>query len=470
MVATVAGTGAVERHYRERSLWLDGLGGSLARRAALAGDTSCDVAVVGAGFTGLWSAYYLKRRHPDARVVVVEREIAGFGPSGRNGGWVSGGIAGEWGVYARRAGNDAVLRAERATYAAVDEIRDVVEAERIDCGFAKEGMLAVATSGPQAGRLQSDLRDARAHGIGEEDRRVLGPSEVGALLQLPACRLGLYSPHAARVDPARLARGLADACARAGVVIHEGTEALEVGPKRVRCKGGTVTADHVIRATESYTTQLAGERLRYLPLYSLMIATEPLPTAVWDEIGWREGLVVRDRHHLFFYAQRTEDGRLAIGGRGAPYHLGHPISQASERDATVRARLEETIRRQFPAAAGAAVTHHWGGPLAVPRDWCMAIGYDRASGFGWAGGYAGHGVVAANVAGRTLADLVLGRTSELTTLPWVGHRARNWEPEPLRFLASRAIVGALGSADRHEDRTGRPAWRCTLLAPVLPHS
>lgn len=470
MVVPVADTGVIERRYRERSLWLDGLAGSLAPRPTLPGDTSCDVAVVGGGFTGLWTAYYVKRHRPDARVVVLEREISGFGPSGRNGGWVSGGIAGEWHVYARRTGGDAVRRAERATYAAVDEIRNVVQAENIDCGFAKEGMLTVATSGPQADRLRSDIRDARAHGIEDEDRRALDPSEVEALLRLPACRLGLFSPHAARVDPARLARGLAEACERAGVVVHERTEALEVVPRQVRCASGTVTADHVIRATESYTTQLPGERLRYLPLYSLMIATEPLPPAVWDEIGWRDGLVVRDRHHLFFYAQRTMDGRLAIGGRGAPYNLGQPISEASERDAAVRSRLEETIRRQFPAAAGAAVTHHWGGPLAVPRDWCMALGYDRSTGFGWAGGYSGHGVVAANVAGRTLADLVLDRQSELVTLPWVGHRARNWEPEPLRFLASRAIVGTLGSADRHEDRTGRPAWRCKLLAPVLPHA
>lgn len=468
MTADPENTGELERRYRARSLWLDGLEGSLAPRPSLPGDTSCDVVIVGGGFTGLWTAYYLKRHQAGARVVVVEREIAGFGPSGRNGGWVSAGIAGQWGVYASRTGTDAVSRAERTTYAAVDEIGEVIKRERIDCGFEKGGMLAVATSEPQAARLRGELQAARARGLGREDRRELSPAELQEMAHLPACRFAVHSPHAARVDPARLARGLAEACERAGVVIYERTDALEVRPRSVRCSGGTVTAEHVIRATESYTTELPGERLRYLPLYSLMIATEPLGEEVWEEIGWRDGLVIRDLHHLFFYAQRTRDGRIAIGGRGAPYHLSQPISESRERDPAVRSRLEETIRRQFPAAARAAITHHWGGPLAVPRDWCMAINHDRASGFGWAGGYSGHGVVAANIAGRTLADLALERDSELVSLPWVGHRARSWEPEPLRFLASRAIVELLGSADRQEDRTGRTALRPRLLAPVLP--
>lgn len=462
--------GELEQRYRARSLWLDGVQGTLSPRPSLSGDASCDVVVVGGGFTGLWTAYYLKQRRPDARVVVVEREIAGFGPSGRNGGWVSSGIAGQWDTYSARAGNDAVLRAERATYAAVDEIGRVAEHERIDCGFAKQGMLAVATSGPQVARLRAGLRGARARGIGEDDRRELGTTELQSMVQIPRCLLGVYSPHAARVDPARLARGLADACERSGVAIYERTQATQVRPHAVRCRGGVVTADHVIRATESYTTELPGERLRYLPLYSLMIATEPLSDGVWCDIGWRDGLLIDDAHHLFSYAQRTVDGRIAIGGRGAPYHLSRPISETSERDAAVRARLVKAIRRQFPAAAGAAITHHWGGPLAVPRDWCMAIGYDRATGFGFAGGYSGHGVVASNLAGQTLADLVCQRETELVSLPWVGHRVRPWEPEPLRFLASSAIVRVLRSADRYEDRTNRPAGRTRVLSSVLPAS
>ena len=145
-----------------------------------------------------------------------------------------------------------------------------------------------------------------------------------------------------------------------------------------------------------------------------------------------------------------------------------PISERNERSAAVRTRLVRALRRHFPAADRAEITHHWGGPLAVPRDWSMGIAYDRASGLGWAGGYSGHGVVAANIGGRTLADLVLARDSELVSLPWVGHRSRRWEPEPLRFLASRAIVRVLEGADVREDESGRRAARTRLLTPLMP--
>ena len=204
-----------------------------------------------------------------------------------------------------------------------------------------------------------------------------------------------------------------------------------------------------------------------MPLYSLMVATEPLPPAIWDELGWAGNETISDLRHLFFYAQRTPDDRIAIGGRGAPYRLGSPLDEAYERNDAVRARLVRTLAERFPAVAPAAITHHWGGPLGVPRDWCCSVHYDPATGFGWAGGYTGHGVVTSNVLGRTLADLVLKRDSDLVSLPWVGHESPRWEPEPLRFLASRAIVTTLGSADRDEDRSDRPARRTRLVQPFM---
>jgi glycine/D-amino acid oxidase-like deaminating enzyme len=298
--------------------------------------------------------------------------------------------------------------------------------------------------------------------------RALDPSEVDEFVRVPVILAGTYTPHAARVNPARLARGLAHACERLGAVIYERTAAHDIGPGLVRCATGTVRADTVIRATESYTTELPGESLRYLPLYSLMIATEPLPADVWDELGWRDGLLIGDAHHLFFYAQRTSDGRIAIGGRGAPYRLRQPISERYERSDEVAQRLRDSVRRCFPAASDAALTHHWGGPLAVPRDWSMSIDFDARTRFGFAGGYSGHGTVASNISGRTLADLILGRDTDLLTLPWVGHQSRRWELEPVRFIASRAIINILGQADRVEDRTGRAARRTRLVAPFMP--
>jgi glycine/D-amino acid oxidase-like deaminating enzyme len=450
----------LEARYRARSLWLDQLAEPLTPRPGLARDLHCDVAIVGAGFTGLWTAYYLKRNEPGLNVVVIEREIAGYGPSGRNGGWVMAGIAGSPEVYGRGNNADAVLRAARESQTAVDEVGRVVAAEGIECGYVKAGAVTVATSEPQRARMAS----YEAGGYDGEEREHLQEPPV----RIPGVLAAAFSKHAARVDPARLVRGLAGACERLGVVLYERTAALELGPGRVRCAAGTVRADTVIRATESYTTELAGQRSRYLPLYSLMIATEPLPADVWEQLGWSDGLLVGDLHHLFFYSQRTPDGRIAIGGRGAPYRLRRPINEQNERSDEVKARLAHTLQRHFPAAAEASITHHWGGPLATPRDWSMSISFDPRTRVGWAGGYTGHGVAAANISGRTLADLVLGRATDRTTLPWVGHRSRRWEPEPLRFLASRAIVEVLTRADQTEDRTGRPSKLTRLVSRFMP--
>jgi glycine/D-amino acid oxidase-like deaminating enzyme len=457
----------LDARYRARSLWLDGLAGTLTPRPPLPGSTDCDVCIVGAGFTGLWTASYLKTLQPDLRVTVIEREIAGFGPSGRNGGWVSAFIAADPAVYRREHGADAVLRAERETFGTVAEIGRVAATEAIDCGFVHSGQLAVAFSLPQLDRLRRSVAAKQARGLRADDIRLLDLDELRSRVRLQGALGGSFSPHNARVDPGRLVRGLAAACERHGVVIHEQTPALAIGPRVVVTPHGTVRADMVVRATEAYTTEQRGEGRRFLPLYSLMVATEPLPTAAWDELGWSGHETIADQRHLFFYAQRTTDDRIAIGGRGAPYRLGAPIREDYEQRDEVRRRLVSCIQRHFPAAARAAITHHWGGPLGVPRDWSASVICDRAAGFAWAGGYAGHGVVAANVSGRTLADLILGRDSDLVTLPWVGHLGRQWEPEPLRFLASRLIISILGSADRHEDATGRRARRTRLVQPFV---
>lgn len=458
----------LEGRYRARSLWLDQLSEPLTPRASLPGDIDCDAVIVGAGFTGLWSAYYLKRAQPDLRVVVLEAEIAGYGPSGRNGGWASSGIAGSPSVYERRSGRDGIVRGTRETMRTVDEIGEVALREQVDCGYVKAGMLTIATSAPQEQRLRESVGGLHAAGMTDEDVRVLTPGEVSELAEVTQLRAGSFSRQAARIDPARLVRGLARACERLGVQIFERTRALSVAPGAVRCEQGIVRAEIVLRAIESYTTQLQGSGRDYLPLYSLMIATEPLGEQAWAQHRWTDGLLIGDRHHLFFYAQRTADGRIAIGGRGAPYRLGRPVDERNERDAAVRRRLETALRSNFPVAAQARVTHHWGGPLAVPRDWSMSVNFDRSSGFGFAGGYVGHGVVPSNISGRTLADLALGRNTDLVSLPWVGHRSRRWEPEPLRYLASSAIVRMLGAADSYEDRHDRRAMHTLPLRPFLP--
>jgi glycine/D-amino acid oxidase-like deaminating enzyme len=452
-----------------RSLWLDGVVQDLIPREQLSGDHTCDVAIVGAGFGGLWTAYYLKAADPSLRVTVVEAEIAGFGAAGRNGGFISSGIAGSGARYARRSGWDSVLRAEREVQHGIDEIGRVVSSEGIDCGYRKAGALTVATTEPQLQRLRARVEAKHQSGLGPEDIRLLTADESAGLIRGPEGLLGAsFTPHSARVDPARLARGLARACERLGVKIYEQSPAEHLGPKMVQCRNGRISADVVVRATESYTIRERGQRRQFLPLYALLIATEPLPQQTWDELGWRDGIGFADLGHLFYYAQRTIDGRIVVGGRGAPYRLSNPISPENEQDAHVYERLCQTLRQAFPTVAQARITHHWGGSLAIPRDWCMRTTFDRKTGLGFVGAFGGHGVTASNLSGRTMRDLILGHDTDLTSLPWVGHHTRNWEPEPLRFIASKLIHKTLASADAYEERTGKPAKRIRLVAPFLP--
>jgi glycine/D-amino acid oxidase-like deaminating enzyme len=454
--------------YRERSLWLDGALAQFVPRPPLDGDRDVDVAIVGAGFTGLWTAYALTLRDPGLRIAIVEAETAGYGASGRNGGFVSAGIAGEARVYRRRHGLEGVVRAERAMIDGVDWIGRVVADESIECGWVKGGSYRIATSAPQLERAKAGLDAKRGRGYGADDAWFVTAAEIEAEVRIAGVLGGTHTPHCARVDPARLARGLAAVCETRGVAIHERSPAITIAPGLVTCVNGSLRADIVVRATEAYTTRLPGERRRYLTLTSHMLATEPLPPAIWAEIGWDGCSPVADQRYQFVYAQRTPDGRIALGGRGLAYRLGGAIRESDEMRPAIHRRLEEALRRLFPAAAAVPVSHRWGGFLGAPRDWSMSVDFDRGSGLARAGGYSGHGLVASSIAGRTLADLIAGLESDLVDLPWVGHASRRWEPEPLRFLAARTIAAVLAGADAVEDRTGRPARRARFVRRWLP--
>ena len=457
-----------QARYRQRSLWLDGALAEFTPRARLEGEHDVDVAIVGGGYTGLWTAYALSLRDPGLRIAVVEAETVGYGSSGRNGGFVSAGISGEARVYGRTAGMDGVLRAERAMIEGIDWIGAVVSGEGIDCGWVKSGAYRVATSAPQLARVEAGIQAKRGRGLTESDIHLVSPQQIAAEVRIPGVLGGTYTPHCARADPARLARGLAVACERRGVVVYDGSPATTIAPGRVISTHGSVAAPIVVRATEAFTTRLPGEGRSYLPLASHMLATEPLPPEAWDEIGWKGCAPIADQGYQFVYAQRTPDGRIALGGRGLTYRLGGPIRESDEVKAGIHRRLEATLRRLFPAAAAVPVSHRWGCFFAAPRDWSMGVVFDRSSGLALAGGYSGHGVVASSIAGRTLADLITGTESDLTSLPWVGHSSRRWEPEPLRFLAARTIAAVAASADRVEDRTGRPARRIGIVRRWLP--
>ena len=450
----------------ELGFWWRSLGGVPPARAPLPGPTEADVAIVGAGYTGLWTAYYLKRADPSLRIILLERQVAGFGASGRNGGWVSGFFSGPPRVYERRGGREGFAALQRAMLATVDEVGGVLAEQGIDADFVKGGHLSVALGRAQSLRLRDSVASARGRGLGEEDLRELGREELAARVHVAGAQGATFSPHVARVHPAKLLRGLAAAVERLGVTIHEGTAVTEIRPHAALTPAGTVSARWVVRATEGYTAGLHGLGRALVPMNSSMIITEPLSTGTWDQIGWAGREVMGDAAHVYVYLQRTEDGRIAIGGRGVPYRFGSRTDGTGETAAGTVEGLRAKLLELFPATAGAEVDHAWSGVLGVPRDWCISVDADPATGLAWAGGYVGEGVAAANLAGRTLRDLILEQSSGLTALPWVGRSPRRWEPEPLRWGAIHGVYSLYRMADRIERRTGRQSGLGRLVTAL----
>ncbi len=442
----------------ELGFWWHSVGGPPPARAALPGPVEADVAIVGAGFTGLWTAYYLKRARPSLRVVVLEAEQAGFGASGRNGGWLSGFFSGPPRAYG--SGYEAL---QRAMFATVEEVAAVLAEHAIDADLVMGGTLTVALDRAQLVRLREAIAGGRRHGLGEEDLRELSPAELAERVRVAGAAGAGFSPHVARVHPVKLVLGLAATVEALGVEIHEHTPVTEIAPGRAATPRGEVRAGWVVRATEGYTASLRGQRRALVPMNSSMIVTEPLPAEAWEQIGWAGAETIGDGAHVYAYLQRTSDGRIAIGGRGVPYRYGSRTDGRGDTAERTVASLRAKLAAMFPAAAGAEIAHAWSGVLGVPRDWAPAVVADPARGLAYAGGYVGEGVAAANLAGRTLRDLILGESTELTGLPWVGRRPRRWEPEPLRWAEIHAVYAAYRSCDAAERRTGRPSRIAALI-------
>jgi glycine/D-amino acid oxidase-like deaminating enzyme len=444
--------------HRSYSFWLETCGDDLSPRAPLDGDVQVDVAIAGAGFGGLWAAYYLAKADPALRIVVVEKEVAGFGASGRNGGWCTATFSVPGATIAAHRGRDAALAMQRAMFDAVDEVGRVCAAEGIDADYAKGGTLTVATNRPQAERLRAAVEEAHRWGWSREDWAWLGAEEVRARIDVERCRGGAFTPHCAALHPGRLARGLARAVEALGVRVVEGTTVTELGDHRLVTDRGTVRCEVTVRALEGYTDALAGHHRLLLPLHIFMVATEPLPGSFWEEVGWRNRETLGDPSHSYLYAQRTVDDRIAFGGRKAIYRLGSRIRDLPGGNAGGTRELLATLRSWFPSSADVIVTHEWGGFVGISRDWWGSVGYDRAAGLAWTGGFVGDGVSESNLGGQTLADLIVGRDSDLARLPWANHAWRRWEPEPLRWIGVGLSSHLLVRADRSEARRDRPSW------------
>ena len=414
---------------------------------------TADVVIIGAGYTGLWTALHLLRESPDLDVLVLERTHVGFGASGRNGGWASALFPTSPERVAARSSDQAARALLTAMRRVVDEVGAWAEEEGIDCDFAKGGTITVARNVAQVQSLRDEVEHARNWGGTDTEwwDAASAAQHVGASGVLAAA----YTPHCAALHPLKLVHGLAAAVLRRGGRIREGVTALSYSSGVVSTNRGVVTAGAVIRATEGFTARFDEHHRELMPIYSLMVATEPLTPEQWEAVGLHRRETFTEQRHVVIYGQRTADGRLAFGGRGAPYHWDSAVDARFDTHRRVHRQLHETLLELFPALAGVRISHRWGGALAIPRDYQPFVRFD--DGIGEAGGYVGDGVAAAALAGRTLADLVLGQANERTALPWVQHRGRNWEPEPLRWLEANGMLTGLSVADRLEARRGRPS-------------
>jgi len=446
------------------SLWMDQLSGTLQPRAPLPGDIDADVAIVGAGFTGLWTAYYLKQQAPQLKIVILEAEIAGFGASGRNGGWLIGELHGEERMLAhlsptQRTASRALL------YDIPDEVARVLARENIDCDYRKGGVLYCAARYPeQESRLRRQLSDWHAQGHGATDYRWLEVAELNQQLRLANPYGAVFSPHVATIQPARMARGLAECVERMGVTLYEQTRVSALHPGELHTPHGKVRARWLVPALEGYACTLPPYGRYQLPTQSLIIATEPLSAKLWQQIGLEHGQAFSENSRQVSYGQRTRDDRLVFGARGG-YRFGGRLRKDFHLNAAEIGMRRQLMCELFPMLAGVRISHAWGGNLGMARRFRPHMGCDAERGIALAGGYGGEGVGASNLAGRTLADLMLQRDSSLVQQPWVCplHSLNRWEPEPLRWLGYNAIIKSFVWEDQVLKQTSSPAWQRRLV-------
>src|SRR6056297_162243 len=459
-----------EESVLNRVLWWDQLPVPLRRPLGeqLAGDIDVDVAIIGAGYTGLWTAYYLQKQSPGLRIAIVEKHIAGYGASGRNGGWASALFPQDHSAVAEQAGLPAAVAMQNAMNDTVDEIGRVAADHGWDIDWAKGGTVVAARTLAQWDRMRERDTHLRATGF-DPDEQLLDARETLDKVRATDVIGGMYTPHCAAIQPAKLVRHLARHVVDSGAQLFENSPALALEPGIVRTPTGNVRSKYVIRATEGYTAEISGQRRTMLPFYSLMVATEPLPEETWEQIGLADRPTFSDGRHLVIYGQRTADNRLAFGGRGAPYSFGSKIRTQAELDSRSHRILQATLTNLFPVLRNHRFTHAWGGTLGITRDWQASVGLDPITGVGWAGGYVGDGVGTSNLAGRTLAALISQEPDPLLALPWVDHRSRRWEPEPLRWAATAIGLKATEAADAIESRTGRPSILGRLVGTLTGH-
>jgi len=449
------------------SLWHDLLGPDFSPRPPLTShDTtqSWDVVIAGAGFTGLWTALGVLTHQPDWKVLVVDKHYPGFGASGRNGGWVSALFPTGATQLAKRFGVDQAVALRQQMVDAVDSVGEWAKKLGIDCDYKKAGTTLLARRPIEVTRARDHLEEASRFGV--DSLSWLEPDDT---LRSPGILGATFTPDCATIHPLKLVRGLALAVEERGGIIRDLTTATGFAPHRLTTDRGDLSSRYIVDALEGFRSQVPGKKRWTLPLYSLMIATEPLPDAVWDDIGLAPGETFSDYRRLIIYGQRTADNRFAFGGRGAPYHFGSRIHPDYDTVDSVHEALVATLTELFPQMGTPAISHRWGGPLGIPRDWQARVTVDHGTGLATAGGYVGDGVGLSHVAGFTLAELMTQVVTSRTTLPLVDSTWPKWEIEPLRYLGAMAGIIGTSIADSRESRTGKPSLAGAIVDRLTGH-
>ncbi len=454
------------RDYSAYSFWLEDLGEPLTPRPALTSSTDVDVAILGGGYSGLWTAYYLLRDQPALRVAVVDKEIAGFGASGRNGGWCSPNFPVTAGALEKRFGAETARNLLLTMRASVDEVGRVCAEEKIDARFHKGGVLTLARGQHQLPGIRSSYAAYERLGLGDR-YQMLSAAEAAERIRVTEVHGGLYTPDGASLHPARLVRGLARAVEARGGVIYEQTQVTSFKAREPHHPWGRAAREACHRArgrgvSDAPPTPAPGAAAGLFP----DLVDRAIDAGQWSQIGWQNGESVASTRNTVVYLTKTPDGRILFGSRGAPYAFGSKITdQQDTHEATVR-MIQRSLGEWFPPLAGIAFTHAWGGPVGMPRDWMPAVSFDASSRIGSIMGYTGQGVSTSNLAGRLLAGLIMNRQTGLEMLPLAQRRSPKWEIEPLRWLVVRYMQGAFLRIDEAAE-AGRPRPLDARLAEYL---
>lgn len=405
---------------------------------ALAGRHDVDVAIVGGGYTGLWTAYQLREAEPSMKIAVIEREMIGFGASGRNGGFAMTLLDMSLAHLRRNRGDAAAKAAHEAVASSVREMGETIAEHGIDCEWKHGGLMVVATNNGQQARIDADLEAAEALGLKGFTR--LSRDETQTEVHSPTYIGGLREDHCAVLHPAKLARGLAKVVGKLGATVFEGTsvDAIEEAGNKIHvaCPKGDVYADQVVLATNAWARQSPWFKRKVTPLYTYIAMTEPLSDEQWASVGWDSHCGIEDKRNFVHYYRRTLDGRILWGGSDGIIHYGGKIAPRFDRNTAILERLTGTFRETFPQLGDVRFTHHWGGPVAITVNFLPMFGTLLEGRMHYGLGYNGHGVAPSHTGGKILRDKVLGKTSELTELCFVDSKEPTLPPEPLCWIGA----------------------------------